>query len=499
MADSGVAARPRGAGAGARGPHGVALMLFVLVWLSCVWFGSYAFNPNNATRLFAAISLVERGDAKIDRYQSLTIDKAQFGKGAMRHYYMDKAPGMTLIAVPAVWAANAATGKQSLDEVIDIANPRLRTFLGVRLSLAVAYSSAVLTAFAAVLLLDLGTGLTGSPAAGVFAALGYALGSVVWGWSTTLFGHAPVAALFLIATWAIWRGTAGARELRRWRYPVMAGLALGFAVAIEFQAALAGVAIGVWALWRTRGVTRPIRLRMYAVAAVMAGVAVLPVLAYDQVAFGTPFVLGYQGVVGFKGMNEGLFGLTYPKPFVFWEILFGLRRGLLWVAPVLVLGAVGLGLMVRDRTTRDLGCLAIAVIAIVLSINASYYYWDGGASVGPRHSVPAIPFLAIGLAPSWAALRRQALRWAAVALLGVSIVINLIITSTDMFASEALASPVWTSNFEAMFLRGTLATVLNRYGGWGAWFSFALYLDIALPLLALIVWQTRRAERIALE
>ena len=31
----------------------VPALLFALVWLSCTWFGSWAFNPNSATRLLA--------------------------------------------------------------------------------------------------------------------------------------------------------------------------------------------------------------------------------------------------------------------------------------------------------------------------------------------------------------------------------------------------------------------------------------------------------------
>lgn len=480
---------------GIRAPYTVALLLFALVWLSCAWFGSYAFNPNNATRLFAAIAIAEHGDARIDRYQSLTIDKAQFGHGASRHYFMDKAPGMTLMAVPAIWGADAWSNTRAGDEVIDIANPRLRFFLEARLSLAVASGSALLTALAAVLLLDLGTGITGSPAAGLYAALGYALGSIIWGWSTTLFGHAPVAALLVMASWAIWHGTSDPRALSRWRYPVIAGLALGWAVAVEFQAALAGIAVGLWALWRTQHVAGAIRRRLYLVTVLMAGVALIPVLAYNMRAFGTPFVLGYQGVVGFSGMNQGLFGLTYPKFAVLWEILFGLRRGLVWVAPVLVLGGVGVGKMTRDVATRDLGWLAAGVVGIALAVNASYYYWDGGASVGPRHSVPAIPFLALGLAPFWASLRHRRWRWAAAGVLGVSIAINLIIASTDIFAPEALETPVWTRNFLGMFLHGKLATVPDLFWGWGPWFGLALYLDVALPLFGLLLWQTWRAER----
>ncbi|WP_447406262.1 hypothetical protein, partial [Clostridium perfringens] len=75
------------------------------------WFGSWELNPNNATRMFAAMSIVEGEGGAIDRYQTLTIDKAMFDG----HYYLDKAPGMTLIALPAVALADAATGRRGTD------------------------------------------------------------------------------------------------------------------------------------------------------------------------------------------------------------------------------------------------------------------------------------------------------------------------------------------------------------------------------------------------
>jgi hypothetical protein len=476
-----------------RGPHGVALALFALVWFSCMWFGSWALNPNNATRLFAAFAIAERGEAKIDRYQSLTIDKAQFGD----HYYMDKAPGMTLMAVPPVWALEKITGGRSSDQVIDATNPRLAAFMRLRLQLAVALSVAVLTAFASVLLLDMATGITGSPAAGLYAALSYALGSIAWGWSTTILGHAPVAALLLIATWAVWRGTSSPRDLGRWRYPLMAGLALGWAVVIEFPAALGGVAIGVWAIWRTRDVAWAPRRSVLMIAVCAGLAALLPLFAYNLFAFGTLFRLGYQGVVGFNGMQQGLFGLTYPKPQALFGILFGVRRGLLWVSPVIVLGMVGLVEMIRARATRDLGVAAAVVVAIVLTVNASYIYWDGGAAIGPRHSVPAIPFLALGLAALWVRWQAPWQRVLLAALLAVSIAINLMIASTDVFGSEAYGNPLWQRTIKGMFLPGNLSTIPSDFLGWSAWRGFFLYVDVAVPLLVLMLIWTRTAERSA--
>jgi len=96
---------------GTTAPRGVRPLLFLLVWLSVAWFGSWELNPNNATRMFAALSLVEQGDATIDEYAPLTIDKAQFGP----HAYLDKAPGMTLMALPAVAIVDRWSGTTAAD------------------------------------------------------------------------------------------------------------------------------------------------------------------------------------------------------------------------------------------------------------------------------------------------------------------------------------------------------------------------------------------------
>ena len=199
----------------------IAALLFVFVWLSGAWFGSDELNPNNATRMFAAISLVEDHDATIDDYAALTIDKAQFGG----HTYMDKAPGMTLMAVPIVAAVNAFTGTDARQE------RRLIPVLGAgglmrpRVRLAAALTSALFTAIAATMLFGVTIELTGSAGAGLFAALAYAFGTPIWGWSTTIFGHAAAAALLLIATIAVWRGTyeerpGGGQARIRGRYPL---------------------------------------------------------------------------------------------------------------------------------------------------------------------------------------------------------------------------------------------------------------------------------------
>lgn len=461
--------------------------LFLLVWFSCAWFGSWEGNPNNATRLFAAISLIEDGDATIDEFADLTIDKARFGD----HFFLDKAPGMTLMALPAVAVLNAITGERSASIPKLSGSPELGRFLLARQWLATATGPALLTALAAVLLFDLALGVGGSAAGALAASLAYALGSPVWGWSTTLFGHAAVAALYVIALWAVWRGTAGERV--RIDLAFVAGLALGWAVVVEHQAVLAGSAVALWGLarlWQRAELAR-------AVAAAVAGgaVALLPFLLYNLVAFGTVFRLGYSGVVGFEGMNQGLFGLTVPSPSVLWEITVGTKRGLVWVAPALLLGAWGLLVLGSRRETRGLAWTAGATAMAVLLVNAAYVYWDGGNSTGPRHAMPAAGMLALGMAGFWAEQEPGRTRWLAAAVLGVSLVVNLLIAAGDVMASPEHDWPVKRVVWDMRVAQGQMRTLPSSFWGWTSWAGLTVYLLSAIALLWWLVDRAREAPR----
>ncbi len=469
-----------------RHDRAVPVLLFALVWLSCAWFGSWELNPNNSTRLFAAISLVENGDATIDEFAPLTIDRAQFGA----HVYTDKAPGMTLMALPAVWLANAVTRETSASRRKVIDDPGLGAFMKLRLRLTAMSSSALLTALAAVALWSFARDITGNASGALVAALAYGLASPVWGWSTTIFGHASVAALFMIAVWAIWRAT---RLVPRRGMAGLAGLALGWAVVVEFQAVLAGSTIVLWALWRLRDLPRDHGLAI-AISLVAGGmVAALPMVAYNLIAFGVPIKFGYSGVVGFDGMQQGFFGLTYPKPYVLFELLFGLRRGLIWVAPVLVLGPIGLAHLWRQPVHQPIAVMAAAAIAIVLLVNASYFYWDGGFSTGPRHSVPALPLFALGLAPLWARLESARAKGAMLGLLAPSIAINLMIAASEITAPDTAPFPLWRPILVENVAYGYFRDLPGQFWGWSPWAGVALYLVLAGGIATALIAAARQS------
>ena len=460
-----------------QGLGGIRAGLFLLVWVSCAWFGSWELNPNNATRLFAAIRMVEDGSATIDPFAPLTIDKAQFGD----HAYLDKAPGMTLMAVPAVALTDAVTGDRADRYQPSVFDLGFVDYLKLRTRVAAATGSALLTAIAAVMLFDLALIVTGGVGAGLFAALAYALRTPIWGYSTTLLGHASVAALFVIALVGVARGGG--------RWLAVAGLALGWAVVVEYQAVLAGSVIGFWALWRHRTDRRAIWPFL---AAGLVGV--VPLFAYNLFAFGTPFRIGYSGVVGFEGMQQGLFGLTVPHVAVLREILIGPTRGLVWVAPILILAPIGLWQLAEARATRGLALTAAGVALIALLVNAAYVYWDGGNATGPRHAMPLTGVAALGLAPLWASLHWGWQRAALALLLAGSVAINLTIAAAEIFAPPEYRWAWWQAVIQLRFRHGDLRTIPSEWWGWTTWAGLYLWVAVAIPLA---LWLVQRAWRLS--
>jgi hypothetical protein len=249
---------------------------------------------------------------------------------------------------------------------------------------------------------------------------------------------------------------------------------------------IAGSIIALWGAFRLR---RPAPL---AAAALTGAVTLLvPLVGYNMIAFGTPFRLGYEGVNGFPGMKEGLFGLTTPKIPVLGQIIVGPRRGLLWVAPILFRAPFGLWQL--GKRERGLAMTLAGAALAVLLVNAAYVYWDGGHSTGPRHATPAIGVLSVGLAVYWQTLVYWWERAIALTVLGVSIAINLAIAAANITAPDDYKFPLWDPILKTDWATGTLRTLPSDFLGWSPFAGVALYLVLAIPLAVLLLASVRRS------
>lgn len=362
--------------------------------LGLALFASYAYfyqgggwNQNSRFALVRAI--IERHTLQIDAYQLHTGDRALF-EG---HYYSDKAPGASLLAVAPVAVARAVSRAVGVDP---------EGFPGIAWTsyVATVATSGLFTAIAALALWWLALRWGYSPDAALFGATAYAVATPAWCYATLFMGHGLTAGCLMgafAATVAL-EDDQGAHQRRLgW----LIGLGTGWAVVSEFPALVPAVLIVGLALLTLR--TRwPDRLPAVFGRLVAGGVlAALVLFAYNALAFGSPLHLGYSSEEGFEQMRQGVFGITYPTPARFYEVLFGAYRGLLPIAPLVALAPVGFWLLAKVPQQRRATFVAAASGIFYVLLNASYFYWEGGWAYGPRQMMAGLPFLALGFAPLW--------------------------------------------------------------------------------------------------
>jgi hypothetical protein len=153
-------------------------------------------------------------------------------------------------------------------------------------------------------------------------------------------------------------------------------------VAVLVFASLLGVTSVDQAVQRIGGLRRHSHLLALGLAAFV--VPLLPQVAYWHVITGRFFVYAYG--------DEHL-DLLHPHLF---SVLFSVRKGLFFWAPLLLLAVVGLWCLRRRAPETFVPALAYLVISTW--VIASWSTWWYGGSLGQRAFVETLPVFALGLA-----------------------------------------------------------------------------------------------------
>jgi hypothetical protein len=365
-----------------------AWVLATALFLSYAYF--YQAGGWSQNSRFAMIrAVLERHTLQIDAYQLHTGDRALW-EG---HYYTDKAPGSSLLAIVPVALA------RGVDRLVGV-DPEGFPGLAWTSYVAAVTTSGLFTVVASLAIFWLVLEWGFSRRAAVFAATAYGIASPGWCYATLFMGHALTAGCLMLAFAAacgIGERERGRPYLRAW----IVGLACGWAVVTEFPAAVPILLIVGLAVLTARDAL-PSKLAGIAVRIIAGGaVPAVVLMGYNTLSFGSPLHIGYASEEGYEHLREGLFGITYPQWWKLREILFGSYRGLLPLAPLMAITPLGLAVIARATARRRAVWVAAGITVFYFLLNASYFYWEGGWSYGPRHVVPALPFLALGLAPLW--------------------------------------------------------------------------------------------------
>ncbi len=367
----------------------------LLVFLTCGYFQNPYPGWNVNSQWALTLAIVEQGTLSIDDWHDYppteTGDKAYVGG----RFYSDKSPVTPLLGVPpyAFWRLLALHGPLELD--LDAAR-HFTTWL------AIGGAAALLAALLTTLLIGHGV----APATAARAAALWIAATPLLGYAILFYNYLPACALALGGFLLVRPSWAGRPPLRRTIF--LAGLLFGLATWTLNTMALAALIVTVLVALAPRGENQShhfiaVRIRRLWpwVLGGLLGIAGHFIYVYAIFGtFGSPYAFEYDDFFR-EQMQRGLMGATIPRPWVAWLITFHPFMGIFTWFPLVLLAVAGcLWLLGRGgRIGRFESIAALALLTLLLLYASAYFMWWGGRAYAPRHLIPALALLAVGLAP----------------------------------------------------------------------------------------------------
>jgi hypothetical protein len=420
------------------------LLFAILLTCYAYFFPRWASWSQNS-RLDLVMAIVDRGTLAIDEYYQNTGDYAYYNG----HYYSDKAPGLSFLAIPfymvfkeaastspVAWLMDKVAHSSAFDATLREGGTGLlsqKIYFAIALYFVTFFTISIPSALLGVLLYRVLGFFIETERPRFFTALTYGLATPAFPYAGMFFSHQLVAFLLFGAFYLIFRRRK--TQISHWQL-VVVGLFLGWSVITEYPAALIAGGVALYALWSQRAIRTVLWI---AVGAFAPGILLM---AYDWAIFGSILPKGYfYSALYTEKHHTGFLSLTYPRPDALWGITFGSFRGLFFLAPVLLLAVVGFGIWLRKRVYMPEWSLCTWAVISFLLFNGSSIMWEGGFAVGPRYLLPMLPFMAIGLGVAWGALT---MHWAGWLIAGILTLWSVVCVWIETISGQSF--PDWTLN-----------------------------------------------------
>lgn len=402
-------------------------------------------NANELPRIALVDAILKNGEYAIGdvrRHPWQVTDTALYED----RYYSNKAPGLSFMGVPVVWA------QRKIHAALGLRPPTMFAETYV-LRLACVTLPALLFLLAVWRL----TGLyTDDRRARAIALVGYALATLALPVSLLFMSHQPAAALV---------GTAFALLLGkpRERDVALAGLCAGASILFDYQSAFFLAPVAAYALARVR----PVRRLVLAAGASLPPIVAL--LSYHLVCFGKITRTGYKyaTIPEFRAIHgTGFLGLSAPSAKSFYQSFLAPDNGLFVLSPWLLLGIAGWIVAWRARRNRPEVAVAAGIGGIAVLFLTCLLFARGGWQLGPRYIAVAVPFFA---APAAAAIAALPERWLAAA-------VGLVLGGAMLHVAGGLMFPTWHDHLANPVIE--LAWPLLRDG----YAPYCLALGLGVPM-----------------
>ena len=327
-------------------------------------------------------AIIHHGSFKIDYYKedSKEMDFVNTGDWAFYngHYYSNKSPGLSFMAVPPFAITEYFLKYLFLDD-------------GERQVLSSTYVSTLFTAtllsaLLCVLIFHMfyyffQVGIINS----FLLTLFFGFGTLAFSYSTTFYCHQP-AAFCSFLSFALAMHIRHGDSQRKKALAAFAGFSAASGVVIEPSTIYILAAVSIYLMSFQEGRKY---IPLFFLGCIPPGIVQG---FYSFMCFGSPLASSYNysnDVVMWK-VQERLFGI--PDPVRFYYLLFSPYRGLFFSSPILLMAIPGTFFFFKEKKWRAEAILCTAISIFFIVYIASFYAWYGGSAVGPRYLLPAYPF-----------------------------------------------------------------------------------------------------------
>jgi len=497
-------------------PPVATVLLVLLCFLSLTFTWRHFWNTNEYSRVFLTRALIDHQSLSIDKIIVThdTQDKSLFeGK-----YYSNKAPLSSFLAAPAYLAIRLTEifGRLSFSEPMEV-------YLITSICLSIPSALFLFLVFKFWASLTLRYQLRRA------IMIAYALGTMVWPYSTMYYGHLMAGmSLFLafLIVFNISKVKAGKKTFFE------CGFFCGLAFAIEYPTALIALCIFIY----TAVIGKNLRASIYQLLAAclipvlwlhvdligdfiaphmldlvephgfvlvvsIVTTVVIALVAISRSTTNLMFFLGaavpvagafYYHLKCFGGIfqfpyyyetyrqfaiahQQGIAGVTFPMSFsallsqlsALLQLLISPYRGLFFYSPFLLIGVGGMIKMIRDPEWKHEGWLFLSAMVVYFLFLSAFSDWEGGWSMGPRHLVPILPFLATAIVFQMSRSRgviRNGLIWFLAVSSLVAITLTFIGTVAFPYFPKEFQNPLYDLSW-LLLLRGKLAPTLGELCG----------------------------------
>ena len=361
--------------------HKKEIILFFLFFFSYGYFFHGGGHNQNAT--YDQIrSIVEYGELSVNRFVYNTADLSVY-KG---YFFSNKGPGLAFLGVPigfVLFKAKQVFLHFMMEDTYFLLVCHLISWL------TVSFISAILC----VVLFRFIYCLTQCTTTSFIGTMGYAFGTIAFAYSTIFYTHQIAAAFSFIPFYIVF--VLKNKKVSYFPSLFISGLLAGYSVITEYPCIFVWLILFLYVIFLFSDDKKYVFYFL-----IGSSIPAIILLFYNYLCYGNPILFSYfSHFVSNADVQSGLKGtaktISFPSIAILYKITFDPFRGLFFYCPFLLIFFPGIYFFLRKEGISKEFLLLITIVVYYFVFNASYRYWYGGLSLGPRHLVAAIPFMVL--------------------------------------------------------------------------------------------------------